>query len=95
VDLHHYNHSSEDFVGFFCSNATLVQKICSDVSGEVFGKIALPEENCYDASIVQKICSNVPGEVSGGAVFFCIEPFFATMKQKRDFFAATEAICGI
>jgi hypothetical protein len=79
---------------FFCSNATLVQKICSDVSGEVFGKIALPEENCYDSSIVQKICSNVSGEVSGGAVFFCIEPFFATMKQKRGFLLPQKQFAG-
>jgi hypothetical protein len=31
---------------FFCSDATLVQKNCSDVSGEVSGKITSPDFFC-------------------------------------------------
>jgi hypothetical protein len=86
---------SEDFAGFFCSNATLVQKICSDISGEVSGKITSPKKNCYDASIVQKKnAPTSPVRSPARSAIFCFEPFFATTKQKRGFFCFTEAISG-
>jgi hypothetical protein len=51
VDLHR-NSRRRTSSDFFCSDATLVQKICSNVSGEVSGKITSSEKICYDASIV-------------------------------------------
>jgi hypothetical protein len=36
--------SPEDFADFFCSDAILVQNFCSNVSGEVSGKITSPEK---------------------------------------------------
>jgi hypothetical protein len=79
---------------FFFSDAILVQKICSDVSGEVSGKITSPEKNCYDASIVQKNCSDVSGEIRSVLLrtIFCYNEakamlFFASRKQFRDFSA--------
>jgi hypothetical protein len=41
-----------DYEDFFCCDATLVQKICSDISGEVSDKITPPGKICYDALIV-------------------------------------------
>jgi hypothetical protein len=43
TDLH-YNSRRRNSPEFFCSDATLVQKNCSDVSGEVSGKITSPEK---------------------------------------------------
>jgi hypothetical protein len=79
---------------FFCSDATLVQKNCSDVSGEVSGKITSPEKICYDASIVQKKCTDVSGEVSGEIRSVLLRTIFCYNEAKAGLFCFTEAISG-
>jgi hypothetical protein len=85
ADLHR-NSRWRTLLDFFCSDATLVQKICSDVFGVVSGKIILLEFFCYDASIVKKNSPSPPARSSARSALFCFEPFFVTMKQKWSFF---------
>jgi hypothetical protein len=82
----HCNNRRRTSPDFFCSDATLVQKFCSDVSGEVFRKITSPKKNCYNASIVKKNAPTSPTRSPARSTLFCFEPFFATMKQNRGFF---------
>jgi hypothetical protein len=80
---------------FFCSDATLVQNFCSDVSDEVSGKITSPEKNCSDAILVQKICSDVSSEVSGEIHSALLRTVFCYNKAKAGLFCFTEAIFRI
>jgi hypothetical protein len=86
--------SQEISPDFFCSHATLVQIFCSDVSGEVSGKITSPEKICYDASIVQKNCSDVSGEVSGKICFVLLRTVFCYNEAKTGIFASRKQFRG-
>jgi hypothetical protein len=71
---------------FFCSDATLVQKICSDISCEISDKITSPEKIATMLQWHKKKCSDVSDEVSGKIRSILLRTFFATTKQKWGFF---------
>jgi hypothetical protein len=72
---------------FFLFRCYISTKICSNVTDEMSGKITLQKKYCYDASIVLKIAPMSPAR-SISEQSFLRRTFFATMKQKRDFFAS-------
>jgi hypothetical protein len=60
---------------FFCFDATLVQKICSDVSCEISDKITSPEKKLLQCFNSTKNCTDVSGEIHVGTVFFTSNRF--------------------
>jgi hypothetical protein len=80
------------FAFCFCSDATLVQKICSS---KVSGKITSSEKNCYDALIVLKNALTSPMRSSARFTLFLLQTVFDTMKQKRGIFLLHGSNFGI
>jgi hypothetical protein len=79
-----------DFAGFFfCFDAILVQKICSNVSGEVSGKITLPEKllRCFNS--IKKLVRRLRRD----PLYFASNRFCYN-QAKAGLFCFTKAILG-